>query len=60
MIDTTSSRLKKTATPAPGLVGTFKILDDGTVPHGTGAILCTKEEFSAVSKDVFIVPMWMI
>jgi hypothetical protein len=52
--------IKKTATPAPGLAGTFKVLDAGAVPRGAGAIICTKGEFSAVSKDVFIVPIWMI
>jgi len=52
--------IKKTASPGTELAGTFKALDSGSVPRGIGAILCTKEEFSAIDRTVLIVPIWMI
>jgi len=51
---------RKMAQTDPVLQVLLKLLDAGAIPRGSGAILCTKEEFSAVSRDVFIVPVWMI
>ncbi|MCL2812783.1 MAG: ATP-binding protein [Clostridia bacterium] len=52
--------IKKTASPRTELVSAFKVLDGGRVPRGMGAILCMKEELSAVDKQTLIVPIWMI
>jgi len=52
--------IKKTASPRAELAGSFKVLDSGSVPRGTGAILCLKEEFSAIDRTTLIVPIWMI
>ena len=52
--------IKKSASPGTELVRAFKILDAGRVPRGIGAILCMKEELSAVDKQTLIVPIWMI
>ena len=52
--------IKKTASPGTELASTFKVLDAGSVPRGTGAILCMKEELAAVDKSTLIVPIWML
>lgn len=52
--------IKKTSNPSSELVGAFKILDKASVPKGTGAILCLREELSAINRDNLIVPIWMI
>ena len=52
--------IKKSSSPGTELVSSFKVLDSGSVPRGTGAILCMKEEFSAIDRKTLIVPIWMI
>ena len=52
--------IKKSSSPGTALAGAFKVLDSGSVPRGIGAIICTKEEFSAIDRSVMIVPIWMI
>jgi hypothetical protein len=52
--------VKKSSSPGASLAGTFKVLDSGSIPRGTGAILCTKEDFSAIDRATLIVPIWMI
>lgn len=52
--------IKKTASPASELASAFKILDKSSMPRGAGAILCMRNELSAISRDLFIVPIWMI
>ena len=52
--------IKKTANPGTELTRVFAVLDKGTVPRGNGAILCMKPELSAIDRNNFIVPIWMI
>ena len=52
--------IKKSSSPGAALASAFKVLDSGSVPRGVGAILCTKEEFSAIDRKTMIVPIWMI
>jgi predicted AAA+ superfamily ATPase len=52
--------IKKTAAPRTELARAFKVLDAGSLPRGTGAILCLKENLSAIDKSTLIVPVWMI
>lgn len=52
--------IKKSTNPGTELVSAFKVLDKGAVPRGSGAILCLREELSAVDKSTFIIPIWMI
>jgi len=52
--------IKKTTRPGSELTGAFKVLDAASVPRGTGAVLCLREELSAVDQQNFIVPIWMI
>lgn len=52
--------IKKTVNPGSELVSAFKVLDKASIPRGTGAILCLREDLSAINKQVYIVPIWMI
>ena len=52
--------IKKTSNPGLELASTFKILDKGSVPRGAGAILCLRETLSALDRNTFILPIWMI
>jgi predicted AAA+ superfamily ATPase len=52
--------IKKTASPPAELTSAFKLLDKASVPRGTGAVICTKKELSALNKGTMIVPVWAI
>ena len=52
--------IKKTANPGTELVKVFSLLDKASVPRSKGAVICMKPELSAVDRDNYIVPVWMI
>ena len=52
--------IKKSTNPGTELASAFKILDKGSMPRGAGAILCLKETMSAIDRDTYIVPVWMV
>jgi predicted AAA+ superfamily ATPase len=52
--------IKKSTNPGTELVSAFTVLDKGSVPRGTGAILCLREDLSAIDRSTFILPIWMI
>lgn len=52
--------IKRSVNPGSQLLRAFRILDQGSVPRGKGAILCMRPELSAVNSENFIVPIWMI
>lgn len=52
--------IKKAINPRSELIGAFKILDKASVPKGTGAVLCLREELSAINRENLIIPIWMI
>ena len=52
--------IKKTANPSSELTGVFHLLDHSSVPRSKGAVLCMKPELSAIDRDNYIVPVWMI
>lgn len=52
--------IKRSVNPGSELTGAFSILDKGSVPRGTGAILCMRPELSAINAENYIVPVWMI
>ena len=52
--------IKKSTNPGTELASAFRVLDKGSVPRGTGAILCLREEMSAIDRNTFILPIWMI
>ena len=52
--------IKKSTNPGTELASAFKVLDKGSVPRGSGGILCLRDELSAVDRSTFILPIWMI
>lgn len=52
--------IKKTANPGTELIRVFKLLDKSSTPRSKGAVLCMKSELSAIDRDNYIVPIWMI
>ena len=52
--------IKKTANPGSELTGVFHLLDRASATRGKGAILCMRPELSAIDKENYIVPIWMI
>lgn len=52
--------VKRSVNPGSELIGAFSVLDKGSVPRGTGAVLCMRPELSAINGENFIVPIWVI
>lgn len=52
--------IKKTSNPGSELIKVFDLLDRSSTPREKGAILCMKPELSAIDRDNYIVPTWMI
>ena len=52
--------IKKTSNPKAELVKVFGLLDKSSTPRSKGAVLCMKPELSAMDRENYIVPIWMI
>jgi len=52
--------IKKTANPGTELINVFKVLDKGAVKRGKGAILCMKQDITAIDKNNLVIPIWKI
>lgn len=52
--------IKKTSNPGTELIKAFHLLDNASVPRSKGAVICMKPGLSAIDKDNYIVPVWMI
>lgn len=52
--------IKKSSNPGAELVKVFSLLDRSSTPRSKGAVLCMKPELSAIDRDNYIVPIWMI
>lgn len=52
--------IKKNVTPESKMITSFTVLDKGSVPRGKGAIVCMRQDLSAVNSENYIVPIWMI
>ena len=52
--------IKRSVNPGRELIRAFGVLDKGTLPRGKGAVLCMRPELSAIDRDNYIVPIWMI
>lgn len=52
--------IKRSVNPGSQLVKAFNVLDKGSVTRGKGAILCMREDLTAVDAENYIVPIWMI
>lgn len=52
--------IKKTSNPGTELIKVFNLLDKSSTPRSKGAVICMKPELSAIDRDNYIVPIWMI
>lgn len=52
--------IKKSANPGRELTRVFQVLDKSSVPRSKGAVLCMKPELSAIDRENYIIPVWMI
>ncbi|MDR1134801.1 MAG: DUF4143 domain-containing protein [Clostridiales Family XIII bacterium] len=52
--------IKKTASPSPELTNAFKVLDKAELERGTGAVICMKQELSAIDRNTLIIPTWAL
>ena len=52
--------IKKTSNPGIELVKVFELLDKSSIPRTKGAVICMKPGLSALDRDNYIVPVWMI
>lgn len=52
--------IKKAATATLSMVSSFSVLKKSSIPTGIGGVLCLKESFTALNKDVLVIPAWTI
>ena len=52
--------IKKTANPGSELTKVFSLLDKSSTPRGKGAVICMKPQLTAIDRDNYVVPVWMI
>ncbi|MBO5336273.1 MAG: ATP-binding protein [Lachnospiraceae bacterium] len=52
--------IKKTANPGTELIKVFGLLDKSSTPRSKGAVICMKPGLSAIDRDNYIVPIWII
>ncbi len=52
--------IKKSANPGSELIKVFELLDRSSIPRSKGAVICMKPELSAIDRENYIVPIWMI
>ena len=52
--------IKKAATATLSMVSSFSVLTKSSIPTGIVGVLCLKENFTALNKDVLVIPAWTI
>lgn len=52
--------IKKSSNPGTELIKVFSLLDKASTPRSKGAVVCMKPNLSAIDKDNYIIPVWMI
>lgn len=52
--------IKKSTNPGSELVKVFSLLDNASIPRSKGAVICMKPELSAIDRENYIVPVWVI
>lgn len=52
--------IKKSSNPTQSMVKNFNILKKSALPVGQGAIICMKDNLSALDRDTLIIPVWCI
>ena len=52
--------IKKTSNPGTELIRVFNLLDKSSTPRSKGAVICMKPSLTAIDRDNYIVPVWLI
>lgn len=52
--------IKKSSNPGTELTKVFGLLDKSSVPRGKGVVICMKPELTAIDRENYVVPVWMI
>lgn len=52
--------IKKTSKPGTELTKVFGLLDRASTPRSKGAVICMKPELSAIDRENYIIPVWLI
>lgn len=52
--------IKKTSNPGTELIKVFDLLDNASTPRSKGAVICMKPVLSAIDRENYIVPIWLI
>ena len=52
--------IKKSSNPGSELIKVFDLLDRSSIPRSKGAVICMKPELSAMDRENYIVPIWVI
>lgn len=52
--------IKKSSNPGTELIKVFELLDRSSTSRSKGAVICMKPELSAIDRENYVVPIWMI
>lgn len=52
--------IKKSSNPNLSMVKNFNVITKANITIGQGAIICLKETYTALSKDILVIPVWCI
>ena len=52
--------IKKTSSPAKGMIASFSVLEKKSMCRGPGALICLAEKFSAFDHNNVIVPVGLL
>lgn len=52
--------IKKSSNPGSELIKVFDLLDRSSISRSKGAVICMKPELSAIDRENYIVPIWVI
>lgn len=52
--------IKRSVNPGTEIVKAFSIFERASIPIGEGAIICMREQLSAIDSNHFIIPIWYI
>lgn len=52
--------IKKSSNPGSEIIKNFSLLDRSSVKRSKGAVICTKTDLSAIDRENYIVPIWLI
>ena len=52
--------IKKTANPGSELVKVFSLIDKSGTPRSKGAVVCLKPGLTAIDRENYVVPVWLL